>query len=178
MKSQGFTLTELIITVAIAAIVLTIGVPSFQQTVRNNQATSQMNDLIGSLNLARSEAVKRGRRVVVCKSHNSQSNNPSCGGNWHDGWIVFVDVNNNAAVNTGAGDEILRVHGPLGGGANTLTGNTLVQDFISYAPDGFPRLLNGNLFSSEGEFTFDLASGNGNNVVAVGPTGRTTVKKN
>ncbi|HRY14609.1 MAG TPA: GspH/FimT family pseudopilin [Candidatus Competibacteraceae bacterium] len=172
MKQHGFTLTELMITIAVAAIVLAIGVPSFQQVVRNNQATSQMNDLIGSLSLARSEAVKRGRRVVMCKSNDGAT----CSGNWHDGWIVFVDdANENATPD--AGEDILRVHGPLGGASdNTLTGNALVNTFISYTPDGFPRNLSGSLFSSDGEFTFGLSSGSGNHVVAVSPTGRTTVK--
>jgi type IV fimbrial biogenesis protein FimT len=64
-SSRGFTLIELMITVAILAILLGIGVPSFVDFIRNNRASTQANELATALNLARSEAVKRGLPVTL-----------------------------------------------------------------------------------------------------------------
>ncbi|MGB5065269.1 MAG: GspH/FimT family pseudopilin, partial [Candidatus Competibacter sp.] len=72
-RKSGFTLIELMITVALAAIVLTLGVPAFQETIRNNRLATTVNDFISSLNLTRSEAIKRGTRVTLCKSANGTS---------------------------------------------------------------------------------------------------------
>ncbi len=75
------------VTLAVAAIVLGIAVPSFTLQIRNNQALGLGEELASAINYARSEAVKRGTRVSMCAS----SNGTQCGGNWSDGWIVFVD---------------------------------------------------------------------------------------
>lgn len=61
----GFTLIELMVTLAVVAITLAIGVPSFQGVVSDNRLTGAANNLIGALNVARSEAIKRGRSVVL-----------------------------------------------------------------------------------------------------------------
>ncbi len=97
------------IALAVAAILLSIAVPSFTASIQNNRMVTQINDLHTSLSYARSEAVKRNNNVTVCKS----SNGTSCTGNWDNGWIVFVDNNFNGTVD--AGDVILRVHGSIAG---------------------------------------------------------------
>ncbi|MFZ1829000.1 MAG: GspH/FimT family pseudopilin [Candidatus Competibacteraceae bacterium] len=171
-RQCGFTLTELIITVAIAAIVIAIGVPAFQDTMRSNRMVTHTNDFIGSLNLARSEAIKRGRRVALCKS----TDGAACtnADNWEKGWIVFVDVNNNAAVD--AGEVVIRAHGPLDGD-NTLKQEvgTSVSNYISYSPDGFTRLINGAF--QAGTLSFDLCSGGQKNEIILSSTGRARLRK-
>jgi type IV fimbrial biogenesis protein FimT len=62
---RGFTLLELMVTVAVLAILVTVGVPSFQDLIQNNRVTTQTNELVTALNFARTEAVKRGRNVEV-----------------------------------------------------------------------------------------------------------------
>ena len=96
MKNDaGFTLIELIVTVAIAAIVLAIAVPSFQETITSNRLTTFSNTFVASLNLARSEAIKQNRRVTLCSS----TDGLSCAtGGYQQGWIIFIDSNNNATV--------------------------------------------------------------------------------
>nr|WP_196799746.1 GspH/FimT family pseudopilin [Thioalkalivibrio sulfidiphilus] len=117
-RNGGFTLVELMVTLAIAAIVLTIAVPSFWSIVQNNRASTQANELITALNLARSEAVKRGLPVSICPSSN-QTACVASSTNWAVGWIVFVDLNNDGVRQTT--EPLVRVWGPLSGGA-TLTG--------------------------------------------------------
>ena len=113
--SPAFTAVELLITLTLVAILLAFGVPSYKTFVANNRMTAQYNQVLASLNLARSEAVKRGSSVTICKS----SDGASCdtGGNhWEEGWIVFADT---GTIGSAAGDTILQVAGHLKGD-NTL----------------------------------------------------------
>lgn len=87
-SAQGFTLVELIVAISIAAILLAIAVPSYSSSQLNSQLRVSANDLIGSINLARSEAIKRGTTVTLCASADGES----CGGEWHEGWLVLREA--------------------------------------------------------------------------------------
>jgi type IV fimbrial biogenesis protein FimT len=82
---RGFTLVELLVAIAISAILLTIAVPSYRGARLNSQLRASANDLIGSINLARSEAIKRGTTVTLCAS----ADGDNCGGAWNEGWLVL-----------------------------------------------------------------------------------------
>ena len=130
-KTNGLTMIELMITLAIAGILIASAAPSFRTSIQNNRMVTQINELQTSLNLARSEAIKRNDNVTVCQS----SNGTGCtGGNWEDGWIIFVDEDFQGDVDAGV-DEILRVDGVISGD-NTLT---FSQTEVIYARDGFAR---------------------------------------
>ncbi len=103
--SRGFTLLEILTTMAIAAILLAIGIPSFQYVTNANRVTGEINGLLGDLQFARAEAVKEGRTVTVCTS----TDGASCAGStsWAGGWIVFSDPTNIGHVDNG--ETILRV---------------------------------------------------------------------
>lgn len=82
---QGFTLIELMVTVAVMGILLMIAVPSFKEAVLGSKLGSYANSLVASAHLARSEAIKRGAAVTLCVS----STGTGCGtGGWEQGWIV------------------------------------------------------------------------------------------
>lgn len=88
---SGFTLIELIVTVTLAAILMGIGIPSFMETIRSNRLTSATNDLITAFNLARAEAVKRGKMVTVRRVDNSSFTKVGAGAQWENGYDIFVD---------------------------------------------------------------------------------------
>lgn len=124
--SKGFTLTELLIVVAIAGILLNFAVPSFTETLKDNRMATQINELHATLSYARSEAIIRNATVTMCRS----SNGASCAGSWHDGWIVFVDTNVDGDAD--AGEQILRVHD----GRNSDLTLSFDQTRVSYASSG------------------------------------------
>ena len=84
-RDSGFTMIELLVTVAIAAIVLAIGIPNFSKLLKENRTTTQTNLFVSSVNLARSEAVKRGVPVTLCASTDTISCAEST--DWSTGWI-------------------------------------------------------------------------------------------
>jgi type IV fimbrial biogenesis protein FimT len=150
-RNKGFTLIELMITLAIAAILVTVGIPAFTNLMIKNQLSGQIQNLYGALSFARSEAIKRGDYVSVCKS-NDQS---TCSGNWGDGWIVFENKDNDIpAVRDDIGDPdneepLLRVFPALPSGY-TLNTNTNFVNSVTYDRLG--------MANNRGTFVFCKAS--------------------
>jgi type IV fimbrial biogenesis protein FimT len=107
-KTRGFTLVELLATLAVAAILLSVGVPSMQDLIRNNRLTAATNLFVSSLNIARSEAIKQGRTATVCVS---DTQNSCSGNNWQLGWLAWVDSDQDG--NLDFPQEVLRVVEPL-----------------------------------------------------------------
>lgn len=140
----GFTLVELIMAMAIAAIVLSLAVPSFQTYVNKNRKTTSVNDLVTALSLARSTAITRRERVTVCKSSDGATCNTGTGsGDWSQGWMMFTNPNNgNTILNSGG--ALLRVHGALPGNIS-FSGNNNVVNRVSFSPQGLARGSNGTI---------------------------------
>lgn len=84
---KGFTLLELIVTMAVMAILLGIGVPSLSSSIKNNSAASVSQTFVDAVAFTRMEAIRRNKKVSVCASHSLTA----CDGNWTDGFIVFID---------------------------------------------------------------------------------------
>ena len=101
-RQSGFTLVELMITIAIVAILAALALPSFQQSMRSNRAATATNEMIGALSLARSEAIRNSGGGAV----RSSADGTSCGGGWSDGWLVWADTNGNGTLDTG--ETVLR----------------------------------------------------------------------
>lgn len=117
---MGFSLIELLVTMVVAAVLLGVAAPGFVSLVQNNRSTVLANQLVTALNLARTEAIRRGVQINVCSS----SDGATCTGNWVDGWIVIVDggpvlhawpaLENNAQITQGAATGGVVQFGPLG----------------------------------------------------------------
>ena len=119
LQNSGFTLIELMVTLAVAAIILSVGVPSFRAVIMDNRLVSQANQLVTSIKIARSAAVRYQRNATVCASANFDATVPSCSAStdWSDGWIVWVDKDRDAATDA---NEVISVFGPIHD-ASTLT---------------------------------------------------------
>ena len=120
-KSQkAFTLTELMVTIAIISILTSIALPAYTSLVRTTKIASYTSQLHAALLMTRSEAIKRGRSVTICRSSNANSTNPKCASalsdsqinaGWGEGWLIFVDVNNDSVYNSD--DVLIQVQGAM-----------------------------------------------------------------
>jgi type IV fimbrial biogenesis protein FimT len=136
----GWTLIELMLGLAIASLLVVLALPFYGEWIADYQVLNHAQLLAGTMNIARAEAVKRGRRVNLCKS----ADRVQCvvSGGWDAGYVVHVDGDRDGAVD--AGDAAFRVEGPATPGI-TIRGNRPVDDYVSYTSLGTARLLNGAL---------------------------------
>jgi type IV fimbrial biogenesis protein FimT len=137
MNQSGMTLLELLVVLAVSASLLTIGIPSFASLIHSSHVTSATNELVGSLHLARAEAIKRGGRIVICPS----ATGVACSGaDWHQGWVMFHDQDNDAALDAYETVVLRRRAMPAG---YRLTGNLPVSRYVSYTPTGSAKSTSG-----------------------------------
>ena len=133
----GITIVELIVTLAVVAILVTTGVPAFANFIQTNRLSETAFDLLGTINLARSEAVKRRTRVVLCRSANPKAATPSCGGTdntWTTGWLVFASGDGNSTYEAGT-DSLLGI-GEIDSSGLTLITNGTSNRNLEYNSDG------------------------------------------
>lgn len=136
-RHGGFTLLELMVTVAVAAILLTASVPSLIQFVQNNRLKSESLELLSDVYFARSEAVKRKAPVLICHSSNPEAAVPACGGDpnaWDSGWLVFASTDSNDVYDAGV-DTLIRVHVPVAEDVD-IRSNALAAATLAFNPDG------------------------------------------
>ncbi len=137
-SQHAFTLVELLLVVTIAAGLAAMALPSLGAMLATQRMVSLVNGFVASLHLARGEAIKRNGRVVLCKSPGGQA--CSAAGTWDRGWVVFHDVNNNAALDPGEPVIEQRQGGAPG---LSLAGNAPVAHYVSYSASGSAKLVSG-----------------------------------
>jgi len=138
-KSGGFTIPELVITLGIVSILLSLAVPSVNETIKNNRLATQLNSVMADIHLARSEAAKRQRRVILCRSPNPTLPSPVCGGTaqvWTTGYIVFADDGNNTNNWYDAGSDILLRRGRTAQTGIRMRTNQTWNNNLEVNPDG------------------------------------------
>ena len=170
---RGFTLIELLVTLAILAIIAVIAAPSLQNFVLNNRIQSQAAALTSSLAFARTEAITRGTRVVACAGVATNDSCECAGKKWEDGWILFVDKNNDIYSDPECViDELLEVHGELDGSKTTLRGDGNIRYSVLFLYDGSAQKPSGK--KQQGTFVLCDQRGWGSDARAIQvlPTGR------
>ena len=126
--SRGFTLIELMLALAVAAVIASLALPSLARFSERNRIQSTANELVAHINLARLEAVMHRRIVVVCPSSDGQR--CSGGNQWHHGWIVFRDDDRNDAADIAS--DLLRIGPPQ----KQLWMDSAGRTRVRYQPDG------------------------------------------
>ena len=170
----GFTLVELLVTLAIVAILVNVAAPSFTAFQRNAELSAVANTLLSSLNAARGEAMKRNRSAMVA---------PLDPKDWGNGWVVFVDVDDSKTFTLASGDIMLfeqkalpsYFHVNANGSADTAT---KPNPYILYDSSGFPEVPGQNLtFTIQRNDIVDPASKGEVRRLKIAVTGRTKVCK-
>lgn len=137
-EERGSSLVEILIAMSIAAVGAVLATPAMVGWVQDSRLSAHANDFLGHLALARTESIRRGKRVVICASGDGQSCSTS--GSWGQGRIVFVDGNNNAQRE---GGEALLSTESASSAKWVLKGNTSVVRYVSYHPLGRSKLVSG-----------------------------------
>jgi len=136
---RGFTMLEIIVVLAIAAILAMGTIPSLKDAIERNGRESAMQNLITAISVARTEAVTQGRTVAICRSINQAACAASTGGDWDDGWIIFSDTG--VAGTLDGTDALVRVYGPSNDQSviklQTRTNGTFASDYLQFNSDGF-----------------------------------------
>ncbi len=148
-RAAGFTLIELMLVVALAAVLLTLGIPGIELLMQNSARSSSANEVLAALQRARSEAIKRNTIVTLCPS----SDGATCTGGtaWENGWIAFVDNDLDGVDESSDGDGSLDAGEEVFQTGSSLGGPTLRTTFtgLQYRSNGRMRTLAGD---SEAEF--------------------------
>ncbi|MDI1259807.1 GspH/FimT family pseudopilin [Aquabacterium sp.] len=135
IRGKGFTLVELMVTVAILVILLAIGVPSMQQFLESRRVISKADALTSGMRFARSEALKRGQTIRMCITTTADTITPTCAAaasrDWAVGWMIYADADNDGNLDNT--EQILRIQQAFNGGG-ALTGD---RNPVSFTADGF-----------------------------------------
>jgi type IV fimbrial biogenesis protein FimT len=156
----GFTLIELMVTIAIAAVLMTVAVPSFVQFQRNARLSDAVSDFMAGANTARANAMKEGVNTYMVAAN---------GTSWSSGWLMFADRNFDQAYNASTDEQILsRQAVDASVTIKTSSGSSLGDGYLLFNGSGYPRLKTGAFAGA----TIELSNGGRTRSVMVDLAGR------
>jgi len=182
---QGFSLIELVVAMTVVVLTTTVGIPSLKHMNNSSRLTSKANEFVSSLQLARSETLKRNVKVTMCKSSDGetcQKDNNNI--DWSDGWIVFVDCNDNQTVDAPPvtclngetlvdkqgkpiAESVLQVGDSFAGGFSIVPSESF-DSHVTYFPPGYSHGF--------GSLTLCPVSGNEWRQIVIASSGKIQVK--
>ncbi len=136
----GLTLIEICVALAVLGILVTMALPTWRTWIERQELALRAQTLASAFTRARTEAIRRGFRVNVCKSPDGRT--CADAGDWSDGWILHVDAQ---ALGHPADGEPPIARDPPPGAPILVDGNAPVDDYVSFTPLGEARKLNGAL---------------------------------
>lgn len=137
---RGFTLVEGLIVMGIIGIMVSMGLPWFITITKSSTMTSTVNNFLADMRFARSEALRRGGGVVMCRSNAPEVATPKCDGNtnattgWQTGWIIFHDRDRDGKFQ--ATDTILRVQSPITSMDSIIDPSSSPSYSFTFSPTG------------------------------------------
>ena len=137
---KGFTLIELLTVLVVLVVTLWVATPMFGKLLHGNQLHQQASRLLGTINLARSQAVMRNSPVSICPSAMALTGEAVCSGTYAEGWIVFSNVDKDKVIDVDS-DQVLQVFEglPRGYQLTNRKGTRAAFELISFLPDGSSR---------------------------------------
>ena len=176
-KSHGFTLVELMVVLAIVAILASLATPSFASLIQSTLMSSNVNTFLADMRFARSESIRRGGGVVMCRSDAPEAANPVCGSDagpgargWVSGWIIFHDLDNDGVKDPA--EPLLRLQSPIAS-INAISDSNTLSSKFRFTATGRLRNLNTATtlhFGAQPMFAADVQR-----TVCVNPGGRARI---
>ncbi|WP_287962627.1 GspH/FimT family pseudopilin [Alcanivorax sp.] len=168
---RGFTLLELLVTILVVAVLMGTAVGGIRNMLDRNILAAEVNNLVMSLRIARAEAVKRNKKVVICKGQNAEGCSPNANTTvtWNDGWLVYVDCNGDLNPNSPSKCQRIQRGEPHSSRYSVSLVGSNLNTYVEYFPAGYPNT----------SVTFQINAPNNTNwrKVVVSPSGRITIEK-
>lgn len=160
---SGFTLIELMVTLAVAAILVATAIPAYRSFIETNRLATRTNEFLAALDYARNEAITRGNIVRICKSDDGRGCSDS--GDWQQGWLIFVDQDDDGTRDNGTGEPVLQVRGAFHGGTQVTGASQTTRDGIRFGGNGFA-------YGSQGAVRIATPQSRESTLVCIASTGR------
>lgn len=155
LRAAGFTMVEMLVTVAVGIILVAVAAPQYKQFIQSQNTQAEANNLANDLMFARAEAVKEGQYVSICVANTTMSGCAASGG-WNNGWIVYANPGTSATASYVVGTGVLLKKQAAFTSSDTVSTNPSIT-MISFNRDGFAA----GLSASTGQiFKFQTASTN------------------